>query len=55
MAPKTKSSKKSAPTVKRKSVIGSTAKKPKIEAKVAKKVGAGTDPKRVIAILQKLD
>jgi endonuclease-3 len=55
MAPKTKSSKKSAPTVKRKSVIGSTAKKPKIEAKVAKKVGAGTDPKRVTAILQKLD
>ncbi|HEY1924013.1 MAG TPA: endonuclease III [Candidatus Acidoferrum sp.] len=56
MAPKTKSSKKSAPAPKpSKAVIGSTAKKPKTEAKVAKKVGAGTDPKRVAAILQKLD
>jgi endonuclease-3 len=55
MAPKTKSSKKSAPALKPKAVIGSTAKKPKTAAKVAKKVGAGTDPKRVAAILQKLD
>jgi endonuclease III len=36
-------------------VIGSTAKKPKVEAKVAKRVGDGTDPKRVAAILHKLD
>jgi endonuclease III len=35
--------------------IGSTAKKPAKAAKVAKTVGAGTDPKRVAAILAKLD
>jgi endonuclease-3 len=36
-------------------VIGTTAKKPAKVAKVAKTVGAGTDPKRVAAILAKLD
>jgi endonuclease-3 len=55
MPSKKKVTKKSKPTKPSKSVIGSTAKKPKVEAKVAKKVGDGTNPKRVAAILQKLD
>lgn len=38
-----------------KSIIGTTGKKPVKAAKVAKAVGAGTDPKRVAAILAKLD
>jgi endonuclease-3 len=37
------------------SVIGTTAKKPAKAAKVAKMVGGGSDPKRVSAILAKLD
>ena len=61
--PATKSKKKgSAPRNKRESskqsklvVIGTTAKKPAKAGKVAKTVGAGTDPKRVAAILAKLD
>jgi endonuclease-3 len=36
-------------------VIGSTAAKPQKAAKVARSVGRGTDPKRVAAILAKLD
>jgi len=36
-------------------IIGSTAAKPEKAAKVARKVGRGTDPKRVAAILAKLD
>src|SRR5580698_776163 len=58
MPPKKKAAKKSKPAKPAKpskAVIGSTAKKPKQEAKVAKTVGAGTDPKRVAAILAKLD
>jgi endonuclease III len=58
MAPKSKTTKKSKPTKASKpskTVIGSTAKKPKAEAKVAKRVGDGTAPKRVASILQKLD
>jgi len=47
--------KKSAATKPSKTVIGTTAKKPAKAAKVAKIVGAGTDPKRVAAILAKLD
>jgi endonuclease-3 len=47
--------KKSKPGRPSKAVIGSTAKKSKVEAKVAKRVGDGTAPKRVAAILQKLD
>jgi endonuclease III len=38
-----------------KSVIGTTAQKPAKAAKVAKAVGWGSDPKRVAAILAKLD
>ena len=38
-----------------KALIGTTAKKPAKAAKVAKAVGAGTNPKRVAAILAKLD
>jgi endonuclease III len=38
-----------------KSVIGTTAQKPAKAAKVAKVVGGGTNPKRVAAILAKLD
>jgi endonuclease III len=38
-----------------KAVIGTTAKKPAKAAKVAKAVGVGSDPKRVAAILAKLD
>jgi endonuclease III len=38
-----------------KAVIGTTAKKPGKAAKIARTVGAGTDPKRVAAILAKLD
>jgi len=38
-----------------KTLIGTTANKPAKAAKVAKIVGAGTDPKRVAAILAKLD
>src|ERR1700733_12397239 len=58
MPPKKKAAKKSKPAKPAKppkAVIASTAKKPKQEAKVAKRVGDGTDPKRVAAILQKLD
>jgi endonuclease III len=39
----------------KRAVIGTTAKKTAKAAKVAKAVGAGTDPKRVAAILAKLD
>src|SRR6204780_5690340 len=49
------SAKRSKPAKPLKAVIGSTAKKPKVEAKVARKVGDGTAPKRVAAILHKLD
>src|ERR1700722_13718090 len=55
MPPKSKAAKKSKPSKPSKAVIGSTAKKTKVEAKVAKKVGDGTAPKRVAAILHKLD
>jgi endonuclease-3 len=55
MPSKSKSAKKSKAAKPSKAVIGSTAKKPKVEAKVAKRVGDGTDPKRVAAILHKLD
>ena len=55
MPSKNKSARKSKPAKPSKAVIGSTAKKPKVEAKVAKKVGDGAAPKRVAAILQKLD
>src|ERR1700744_3290130 len=55
MSSKSKTKKKRAPAQPSKAVIGSTGKKPKQEAKVAKKVGDGTAPKRVSAILQKLD
>src|SRR5580692_6011364 len=55
MSPKNKAAKKSKPAKPSKAVIGSTAKKPKQEKKVAKKVGDGTAPSRVSAILQKLD
>ena len=54
MPPKKKSAQKK-PGKPSKAVIGTTGKKPKQEAKVAKKVGDGSDPKRVSAILQKLD
>jgi endonuclease III len=47
--------KKRAATKPSKTLIGTTAKKPAKAAKVAKIVGAGTDPKRVAAILAKLD
>jgi endonuclease-3 len=47
--------KKRAATRPSKTPIGTTAKKPAKAAKVAKIVGAGTDPKRVAAILAKLD
>ena len=46
------SSKKRKPA---KSLIGTTAKKPAKAAKVAKTVGVGSDPKRVAAILAKLE
>jgi endonuclease-3 len=49
------SSKKPKPRKPTKSLIGTAAKKPAKAAKVAKTVGAGTDPKRVAAILAKLD
>jgi endonuclease III len=49
------SSKKPKPRKPAKSLIRTTAKKPAKAAKVAKTVGAGTDPKRVAAILVKLD
>src|ERR1700759_5805689 len=55
MSPKNQTAKKSKTAKPSKAVIGSTEKKPKQEAKVAKKVGDGTAPKRVSAILQKLD
>lgn len=55
MPPKKKVAKKSKPAKPAKGFIGTTAKKPKQEARVARKVGDGTDPKRVAAILQKLD
>jgi len=47
--------KKRAATRPSKTPIGTTTKKPAKAAKVAKIVGAGTDPKRVAAILAKLD
>ena len=47
--------KKRAATRPSKTPIGTTAKKPAKAAKVAKIMGAGTDPKRVAAILAKLD
>jgi endonuclease III len=47
--------KKRAATKPSKTLIGTTANKPAKAAKVAKIVGAGTDPKRVAAILAKLD
>ena len=49
------SSKKQKPRKPAKSPIGTTAKKPAKAAKVAKTVGAGSDPQRVAAILSKLD
>jgi endonuclease III len=49
------SSKKQKPRKPTKSPTGTTAKKPVTAAKLAKTVGAGTDPKRVAAILAKLD
>jgi endonuclease-3 len=61
---KTKKTKKKAPSsAKRRDrshttkldVIGATAEKPAKAAQVARKVGRGTDPKRVAAILAKLD
>ncbi len=59
MAKAKNKSKKAAAPKKRarpaKSTIGTTAKKPAKAAKVAKTVGAGSDPKRVAAILAKLD
>jgi endonuclease III len=42
-------------TASSKKALGTTAKKPAKAAKVAKTAGAGTDPKRVAAILVKLD
>jgi endonuclease III len=54
-AKKKKSASPKKPASAKKSVIGSAAKKPAKAAKVAKTVGAGTDPKRVAAILVKLD
>jgi endonuclease-3 len=58
-----KTKKKTRPSAKRQGhsgpakleVIGSTAAKPAKAAKVAREVGRGTDPKRVAAILAKLD
>jgi len=47
--------KKRAATKPPKALIGTTAKKPAKAAKVAKAVGGGTNPKRVSAILAKLD
>ena len=55
MAAKRKNSKKRAKPRPSKAVIGTTAKKPGEAAKVARVVGAGADPKRVAAILAKLD
>jgi endonuclease III len=57
---KTKKKKKNSASLKKpvkrsKSAIRTTAKKPAKAAKVAKTVGAGTDPQRVAAILAKLD
>ena len=48
-------SKKRAALKSKEAVIGTTAKKPAKAAKVAKTVGPGTAPKRVAAILSKLD
>ena len=48
-------SKRGTPKPAKLAVIGTTAKKPAKAAKVARTVGAGTDPKRVAAILAKLD
>jgi endonuclease-3 len=50
-----KKSKKTARSKPSKAIIGSTAKKPAKAAKVARTVGTGADPKRVAAILAKLD
>jgi endonuclease-3 len=55
MAVKKSKIKKRAVSKLSKAAIGTTAKKPAKAAKVAKIVGAGTDPKRVAAILAKLD
>src|SRR3984885_15007885 len=47
--------KKRAASKRSKAPIGTTAKKPAKAAKVAKTVGAGTNPKRVAAILAQVD
>ena len=55
MTPKKPKAKKRPASKPSKAVTGATAKKPAKAAKVAKAAGAGTDPKRVAAILAKLD
>ena len=55
MASKKSKTKKRASSKPSKAVIGTTAKKPGKAAKVARTVGAGTNPQRVAAILTKLD
>jgi endonuclease-3 len=54
-APGARRSKRGSSKQTRPAVIGSTAKKPVKAAKLARTVGAGADPKRVAAILAKLD
>jgi len=54
-APGARRSKRGSSNQTKPAVIGSTAKKPVKAAKVARTVGAGADPKRVAAILAKLD
>jgi endonuclease-3 len=55
MASKKSKTKKRASSKPSKAVIGTTAKKPGKAAKVARTVGAGTNPQRIAAILTKLD
>jgi len=55
MSAKKAKAKKQAASKPSKAVIGTTAKKPAKAAKVARAVGPGADPKRVAAILAKLD
>jgi endonuclease-3 len=55
MVDKKQKVKKRAASKPSKTLIGTTTKKPAKAAKVAKAVGAGTNPKRVAAILAKLD
>jgi endonuclease III len=55
MASKKSKTKKRASSKPSKAAIGTTAKKPGKAAKVARTVGAGTNPQRVAAILTKLD